>query len=594
MSSCLLRTGATEKNYSYFIQYAHNVTSQGGEDGIIKKIFELLDDGTDQRVCVDIGAWDGKYLSNSYMLCHEANWSGVLIEANLSRVDDLSRLYFERSDVKCIGRHVNVQPIKNNSESECKDSINHILHEYNVNTDFDFVSVDIDGADYHVWNNLCNKSQSIFFRPKVVCIEFNPTIPNNIVFIQECDTRVHQGNSLLALTELGELLDYVLVVTTTFNGIYVRKDLYEQFILPVLIENDSVVLKETDMVMRLQLLHPPASMYSYLFQTYDGELKFAGSKKLIWHKIAMNAQKLQILPMKQRKFPYEPPWDAEVQNLKLRMKEFSVAWGELYSHCSINADDVELQLEIDFLSSVFNEMVDMATALLPIPTLRESIVNILCSSIIQMNEKLTNILDSYNNRPCVDGNGKCADMEHCETLCMGGYLLVVPRQLLPLVRVWYFVLHRSCCLFLRRANSYYEYKYRDPFGNIPVLSPNDSTECNSNTETTERVNVKYHKEDVHMSIYWYKLVFQLLYPLAALASDMQNISSGSSVNKYDWFLEVSDIVSFQSFHESISRLHECYVLLSDSGHSDYIQNQLEAQVYSSMLKQRKIYMNSGN
>ena len=57
MSSCYLRTSSIEKNDSYFIQYANNITSQGGEDGIIKKIFELIDDGTTQRVCVDIGAY---------------------------------------------------------------------------------------------------------------------------------------------------------------------------------------------------------------------------------------------------------------------------------------------------------------------------------------------------------------------------------------------------------------------------------------------------------------------------------------------------------------------------------------------------------
>eukprot|EP01034_Spumella_vulgaris_P035098 gene35098-43273_t len=34
-------------------------------------------------------------------------------------------------------------------------------------------------------------------------------------------------------------------------------------------------------------------MGTEVFQTYDGELKFVGSKKLLWHKLAMNPQKLQ-------------------------------------------------------------------------------------------------------------------------------------------------------------------------------------------------------------------------------------------------------------------------------------------------------------
>jgi len=37
--------------------YAYNVYSQFGEDGIIKKIFEIL--GTLSKVCIEFGAWDG-------------------------------------------------------------------------------------------------------------------------------------------------------------------------------------------------------------------------------------------------------------------------------------------------------------------------------------------------------------------------------------------------------------------------------------------------------------------------------------------------------------------------------------------------------
>ena len=131
------------------------------------------------------------------MLCHESNWSGILIEANSDRVKDLSQLYSDRNnnqpnDVKCLERHVNVQPIKNNNKNnEDNDSINHILYQYNMKNDIDFISIDIDGADYHIWNNLCNKSQSISYSPKVICIEFNPTIPNNIVFILEYIKGIH-------------------------------------------------------------------------------------------------------------------------------------------------------------------------------------------------------------------------------------------------------------------------------------------------------------------------------------------------------------------------------------------------------------------
>lgn len=42
------------------------------------------------------------------------------------------------------------------------------------------LSIDIDGADYWLWRSLKDTA----FRPRVVIVEFNPTIPNNIEFVQ--------------------------------------------------------------------------------------------------------------------------------------------------------------------------------------------------------------------------------------------------------------------------------------------------------------------------------------------------------------------------------------------------------------------------
>ena len=50
------------------IKYASNNTSQNGEDGVIKRLFELLPCSKKRRYCVDVGAWDGVHLSNTYSL----------------------------------------------------------------------------------------------------------------------------------------------------------------------------------------------------------------------------------------------------------------------------------------------------------------------------------------------------------------------------------------------------------------------------------------------------------------------------------------------------------------------------------------------
>jgi len=48
--------------------YKKNVTSQWGEDGIIEEIFRRI--GMGGKFCIEIGAWNGKYLSNTWNLWH--------------------------------------------------------------------------------------------------------------------------------------------------------------------------------------------------------------------------------------------------------------------------------------------------------------------------------------------------------------------------------------------------------------------------------------------------------------------------------------------------------------------------------------------
>jgi hypothetical protein len=202
-----------------------------------------------------------------------------LCEADSERCAVLSAMYSDRPDVSCINSLVD------------SVSLMEFLRVNQVDTNFDFLSIDIDGADYHLWKGLGDQ-----YCPRVVCIEFNPTVPNHVVFIQENDARIQQGSSLLALKELGSTLGrqfggYQLVCTTVFNAIFVRQDLMH--LIP---EGDYSV----------DSLHS-TSMITDIFQTYDGELKLCGPKKLLWHRTAINVQKMQPLPKKQRVFPFAPP-----------------------------------------------------------------------------------------------------------------------------------------------------------------------------------------------------------------------------------------------------------------------------------------------
>lgn len=232
------------KSSSPYLQYASNITSQGGEDGVLRVLFNdigVIESG----YCVDIGAWDGKHLSNTYNLIHNYSWSGLLIEADSDRHREMSILYQSRADVSCICALVDI---------DGDYGLKSILIKQNVPQEFDFLSIDVDGADYHLWDSLKD-----YFSPKIVCIEFNPTIPNDVIFIQERDIRIQKGSSLLALKELAESNGYILVVTTLFNAIFIR-----QKYLPKL---------RLSLPTELNDFHS-SSMITEMFQCYDGNKKW--------------------------------------------------------------------------------------------------------------------------------------------------------------------------------------------------------------------------------------------------------------------------------------------------------------------------------
>ncbi len=71
-------------------QFARNVKSQGGEDGILERLFQdwwpdIVESPSRHRprYIVEIGAWDGEHLSNSWNLIKQHNWTGLLVEVFL-------------------------------------------------------------------------------------------------------------------------------------------------------------------------------------------------------------------------------------------------------------------------------------------------------------------------------------------------------------------------------------------------------------------------------------------------------------------------------------------------------------------------------
>jgi hypothetical protein len=260
-------------NYSTWLQdYKRNVYSQTGEDGIIEKILEIIPNK--DKWCVEFGAWDGFYSSNTAYLIQDKDYHAVLIEANSGKFNQLQKNFASNRNVITLNRFVGW---------ENESRLDAILATTAIPHDFDFLSIDIDGNDYHVWN-IVNK-----YNPKIVCIEFNPTIPTNIRFVQPADAAISQGASLLSLVELGRKKGYELVSVLLFNAFFVRSEYYSLFN----IECNSPEVLRTNL-----------DAITYIFSGFDGKIFLKGFCRLPWHDLELDENKMQCLPQFLRK-----PWD---------------------------------------------------------------------------------------------------------------------------------------------------------------------------------------------------------------------------------------------------------------------------------------------
>lgn len=264
---------------TYLLQYARIVTSQYGEDGILEKIFEIIQPAN--QYCVEIGAFDGKLLSNTWNLIVNHGWHGVMIEGRNLLFQQLRDRY-SPDNLEIEGRcSRNVTLIHEYAAFEGEKSLDNLLKKANVPQDLDFISIDIDSNDWHLWDSLK------IYQPRLVMIEFNVTIPNDVYFVQTRDFNVTQGCSLLALIELGKQKGYELIVCTTANAFFVRKDLFPAFNIA---DND------------IDSMYYNSDLQTRLFQGYDGELILAGYQKLHWPNLPFYSEDIQVLPKSLRQY----------------------------------------------------------------------------------------------------------------------------------------------------------------------------------------------------------------------------------------------------------------------------------------------------
>lgn len=181
----------------FYNKYAGNITySQNGEEGLLIECLSRT--GKVNKVCVEIGANNGVWLSNTAMLCKDG-WSGKMIESVHSLYMQCVENWKQFPEVKCQCTHVD---------------------KYNINAfvddKTDVVSIDVDGIDYAIFKAMKAK-------PKIVIIEIDSSIPPT-----EDKFNSEGGAGYKPMVELGIAKGYFLLCHTG-NLVFVDDQYKELF-----------------------------------------------------------------------------------------------------------------------------------------------------------------------------------------------------------------------------------------------------------------------------------------------------------------------------------------------------------------------------
>ena len=122
--------------------------SQFGEQTLIANLLREI--GEKNRWCFEVGAADGRFLSNTLHF-REQGWNAVLAE---SRVEEFLKLSKDFPDANAYLGEVT--------------DMDWLLEHFGAPKDIDLGVIDIDGQDYWLWHDM------VRYRPRIMLIEFNP------------------------------------------------------------------------------------------------------------------------------------------------------------------------------------------------------------------------------------------------------------------------------------------------------------------------------------------------------------------------------------------------------------------------------------
>ena len=198
-------------------EYERKDFSQFGEDGVIDRIFQIIEPTS--RFIVEFGAHDGITNSNARNLVLAHQWGAFLIEGDHKRATALQAAYKDRPRVTTLEAWV------------FPGNIEILFEDHGVPKDLDFLVVDIDSNDYYVWRAIHE------YRPKVVMIEANHMFPPPQLMVIDFhpmnywDHTAYTGASLQSMYNLAKQKGYELIhcMRRGPNAFFVDQQYYARF-----------------------------------------------------------------------------------------------------------------------------------------------------------------------------------------------------------------------------------------------------------------------------------------------------------------------------------------------------------------------------
>ncbi len=216
-NGCLLLENSLVKKSNDILDHEFKVFSQWGEDGIICYLINNLE--IDNNFFVEFGVEN--YLeSNTRFILKKYNWSGLVIDSSPKNISYIKndKIYWQQ-DLLALCEFVS------------KKNINQILSNHIKNKKIGILSIDVDGNDYWI------REEINAIDPSIVIIEYNSILGNKNNYVVPYDEKFLRGNahysnlyygaSLPALVKLAKKKGYALVACNHAgnNAFFVKNNL---------------------------------------------------------------------------------------------------------------------------------------------------------------------------------------------------------------------------------------------------------------------------------------------------------------------------------------------------------------------------------